>query len=289
MEAKSGADCAKYLVVAENEPFARALRTKLQRWGEAAIARNYDEVVRMIRGRPYSAVFVDVCLPGGSGLDLLREFRRFHPRTPAMVLTGHFEQPHSVTACALRAQYVVKPISLAAIEAFVTQPASFDEALADTLEKWRVRYGLSDAEADVLHHAACGVSIDAIAEGRGTGKSTLVTQLGSACRKTGDHSSGRMIARVLRDVAGQPSAWGEFPVRRRSGLFAVAAQRPSPSAPLSERERDVVMRVTLGMSYKEVANDLGIAHATVRTLSRRAAAKLRIVDRGAPRKVGSKK
>jgi len=205
-----------------------------------------------------------------------------------MVLTGHFEHAHAVSACALRAQYVVKPISLAAIEAFVTRPTSFDKSMADTLDQWRVRYHLSGAEVDVLEHAACGDSIEAIAEARGTATSTLVTQLGSACRKTRDDSSGKMIARLLREVAGQASACAEFPVRGRSGLFAVAAKPPSASH-LSKRERDVVTRLSLGHSNKEIAYDLGIADATVRTLSRRADAKLGSADGRAPLKVGSKK
>jgi DNA-binding NarL/FixJ family response regulator len=242
----------------------------------------------MLRDGAYSAIFMDVWLPGGSGLDALKMFRLLHPGTPAMVLTGQFEHAHALTACALRAQYVVKPVSLAAIEAFVTQPVSFDKAMADALDEWRVRYHLSGAEADVLKHAACGDSIDAIAEARGTAISTLVTQLGSACRKTRDDSSGKMIARLLREVAGQAAACAEFPVRGRSGVFAVAAQRPSASE-LSKRERDVVTRLGLGHTNKEIAYDLGIADATVRTISRRANAKLGSADRHAPQEVGSKK
>ncbi len=225
----------------------------------------------MLRGGAYSAIFTDVSLPGGSGLDALKMFRHLHPRTPAMVLTGQFDQAHALMACVLRAQYVVMPISLAAIEAFVTQPVSFDKAMADVLDKWRVRCGLSDAEVGVLHRVACGDTVSAIAEARGTAVSTLVTQLGSTCRKTRDDSSGKMIARLLREVAGQPSSCADFPLRRR------------PNAPhLSERERDVVMRLSLGNSNKEIAYDLGIAHATVRTLSRRANAKLGIADRRSP-------
>jgi DNA-binding CsgD family transcriptional regulator len=161
--------------------------------------------------------------------------------------------------------------------------------MADMLDKWRVSYGLSGAEVDVLHLAAAGESIEAIAEARRTARSTIVAQLGSARRKTRDHSSGnKMIARLLREVAGQPSACPEFPVRRQSGEFAVAAQLPS--APhLSERESDVITRLSLGHSNKEIAYDLGIAHATVRTLSRRADAKLGIVDSQVPLKVASRK
>jgi len=69
--------------------------------------------------------------------------------------------------------------------------------------------------------------------------------------------------------------------------MAVAAPRPS-TPHLSERERDVITRLSLGHSNKEIAYDLGIAHATVRTLARRANAKLGRADRRTPVKARAK-
>jgi len=109
----------QFLIVEDNRLFGATLVAKLGRWGTTTWATDYDEAMRSISERTYSVLFVDVRLPTRSGLDVLREFRRRHPATPAMVLTGYFEQADSVTACCLRAQYVVKPITLAALEAFV--------------------------------------------------------------------------------------------------------------------------------------------------------------------------
>jgi DNA-binding NarL/FixJ family response regulator len=265
-----------FLVVEDRSGFANALKKTLERWGEVTWVRNLDEAVAAFSSGTFSALITDVRLPGRSGFEVLEEFRKLHPSTPAMVLTGYFDEDGSHRACDLGAQYVAKPITLSALMAFVTRRRSFKENVADTLDKWKVRWGLSNAEAEVLHCVACGDSFDAIAKTRGTAKATLVAQLGGVCRKTSNHSSGKMIARFLREAAGQPAICADFSVRERTGVFDIAAQRPS--APhLSERERDVVTRLNLGRSFKEIAYDLGISYATVRTLSRRADAKLGIV------------
>jgi DNA-binding NarL/FixJ family response regulator len=275
------------LLVEDNDGVGKTLKKTLEKWVDVTWARNFDEALAAFSTEVFAALITDVRLPGRSGFEVLEEFRKVQA-SPAMVLTGHFDEEGSRRACELGAQYVAKPITLSALRAFVTQPASFEKAMVDTLDKWRVRYGLSEAEGNILHQAACGHSSNAISEARGTAGSTLVAQLGSARRKTRDDSSGEMIGRLLREVAGQPAACAELPVRRRSDVFAVAAQRAS-APPLSERERDVVMRRRLGSSNKEIAYDLGIAHATVRTLSRRANAKLGIADSQVPLKVASKK
>ncbi|HSC89498.1 MAG TPA: helix-turn-helix transcriptional regulator, partial [Polyangiaceae bacterium] len=54
---------------------------------------------------------------------------------------------------------------------------------------------------------------------------------------------------------------------------------PESAARLAERERQVVSNLSLGLTNKEIAFELGLAHSTVRVLVARAAAKLGVKTR----------
>ena len=125
--------------------------------------------------------------------------------------------------------------------------------------------------------------VEAIAHERGTTNATVNAQLGNMRRKTRDPSAA-LIARVLREAAGcAPN--GHESSQRRSGFFPVAAVIPD-SVAFSEREREIIDLVKLGRSNKEIAYELGIAHATVGTLQRRAKAKLQLTTPLVPRAHG---
>jgi DNA-binding CsgD family transcriptional regulator len=61
--------------------------------------------------------------------------------------------------------------------------------------------------------------------------------------------------------------------------YIVAVEVPRGWSELSPRERDVVRRAIAGASNKEIARDLELAHATVRVMLHRAAAKLKARNR----------
>ncbi len=109
----------EYLIVEDHEGFGRTLKKTLERWGNVTWVRRFDEAVAAFRRRPFSALFVDVRLPGRSGFEVLEAFREANARTPAMVLTGYFDGRDSVRACELGAQYVAKPITTQGLHTFV--------------------------------------------------------------------------------------------------------------------------------------------------------------------------
>jgi DNA-binding NarL/FixJ family response regulator len=129
MQTNANIGRAHYLIVEDDAYFSRALQSKLRSWGETTLVRNYDDATYAFRRKTYSALFQDVRLPGGVGLDVLKAFRRLYPSTPAMVLTGLFEQADSILAWELGAAYVIKPISLAALQAFVCAVGERESAL----------------------------------------------------------------------------------------------------------------------------------------------------------------
>jgi ActR/RegA family two-component response regulator len=115
----------RYLVV-EDEPFvARALARLVRRFGEAVVART----VRAAKGHvssgvPWRAFLLDLGLPDGSGLDVLRAVRSVFPRTPALVLTGHLEAELVNAVHDLGAQYTVKPLDDGRVQRFLEEVAA---------------------------------------------------------------------------------------------------------------------------------------------------------------------
>jgi DNA-binding CsgD family transcriptional regulator len=69
------------------------------------------------------------------------------------------------------------------------------------LQDWTGRYGLSEAEADLLGRTALGESRRTIAEARDTSPETVKKQIAHLIGKTGDDSLHSAAERLLRDVA----------------------------------------------------------------------------------------
>lgn len=112
------------------ERLGRALRAREFDVTEAA---GYDEAVNLLATlRPDRAV-LDLRMPGGSGLDLLRLVRRESPETAVVMLTGYGSIANAVEAMRLGAVgYVTKPADAdQVLAAFDAEPA----LLADTTEE----------------------------------------------------------------------------------------------------------------------------------------------------------
>jgi two-component system OmpR family response regulator len=72
-----------------------------------AVAREF------LRDRPYDLVSMDVSLPDGSGLDMVREMRDGGSTTPILVLTSHGETSRRVEGLDSGADdYLIKPFAL---------------------------------------------------------------------------------------------------------------------------------------------------------------------------------
>jgi DNA-binding NarL/FixJ family response regulator len=63
--------------------------------GEAATA---SEVMRLVQERHWGVIVLDISLPGGSGIDVLREIRRERPEARVLILTVHPEEQYAVRA-----------------------------------------------------------------------------------------------------------------------------------------------------------------------------------------------
>jgi DNA-binding response OmpR family regulator len=95
-------------------------------------------------------VLLDLMLPGGDGLDVLKELRRLKPRLPVIIITARGREADRVRGLRMGADdYVVKPFSvrelLARVDAVLRRaPASDEPGPADPATAWPIPGGLVD-------------------------------------------------------------------------------------------------------------------------------------------------
>jgi len=120
----------RLLVVEDNEPLADVLRETLHKADftvdrAATLAEARDSV----RAARYDAIILDLMLPDGEGLDLLRDLRRSAERTPVLILSARDRVEDRVRGLDLGADdYLPKPFDvgelLARLRALLRRPAA---------------------------------------------------------------------------------------------------------------------------------------------------------------------
>jgi len=103
----------RVLVVDDEPPAMEELAYLLGRdgrIGEVLTAASGEQALRLLEhDNPVDAIFLDVAMPGLSGLDLARVLARFRSPTPVVFVTAHDE--HAVEAFELHAvDYLLKPV-----------------------------------------------------------------------------------------------------------------------------------------------------------------------------------
>lgn len=122
---------ARVLLVEDEPNIAESLLFILRRAGfEVEATTDGAAALRRLRERAFSALVLDIMLPGMNGLDLLREVRadRTLARLPVMVLTAKGQAKDRKTAEEVGADiFVTKPFSNAevveAVSRLVENPA----------------------------------------------------------------------------------------------------------------------------------------------------------------------
>jgi PAS domain S-box-containing protein len=112
----------------------------------------------------------------------------------------------------------------------------------------------------------------ALAVGRFTGEADMICADGSrASVQWGASAEVVTGRRLVLVVALSTSRWG--------GQFRRSTLSPRDAGPLSRREQEIVRLIALGSTGPEIADELQIAHDTVRTHVRNAMTKLRARSR----------
>src|SRR5690349_12242465 len=102
------------LVVDDDEAIRWTLREALGTWGFApAEAGSVAEAIKSFNADLPAAVLLDIDLPDGSGLDVLRDIKREHPEAIVIMITGNVQVDNTISALRGGAyDFIGKPINL---------------------------------------------------------------------------------------------------------------------------------------------------------------------------------
>jgi two-component system, NtrC family, response regulator AtoC len=102
------------LVVDDDQMIRWTLREALQSWGFTTVeAASAAEAVKQFQAELPAAVLLDIDLPDGSGLDVLREIKREHPEAIVIMITGNVQIDNTISALRGGAyDFIAKPINL---------------------------------------------------------------------------------------------------------------------------------------------------------------------------------
>jgi signal transduction histidine kinase/DNA-binding response OmpR family regulator len=110
------------VLVVDDEPSVRELLVRcLSGLGHTVHeAENGEQGVRLVTGRRYDIVFVDIRMPGISGVQVLERIKAIDPTTQVVIITGYASVASAVECMKLGAfDYVCKPLQLEEIELLV--------------------------------------------------------------------------------------------------------------------------------------------------------------------------
>ena len=109
----------RVLLVEDDEVLGDAVRTYVRRQGHAvdwAMSREATEA--SLAAAPYDLVLLDLRLPDGNGIDILRQMRSRRDVTPVIIMTAHDQVSDRIAGLNAGADdYLVKPVDLGELQA----------------------------------------------------------------------------------------------------------------------------------------------------------------------------
>src|SRR3569833_1557028 len=113
---------ARILVIEDDDNIAALLARELRGLGHTVdLVRYAEDALLAARGNDYCLMIVDLGLPDGDGLDLVRELRRRSIDAPILMLTARRKVEDRVVGLSCGADdYLVKPFAVAEMRARVT-------------------------------------------------------------------------------------------------------------------------------------------------------------------------
>jgi DNA-binding NarL/FixJ family response regulator len=179
----------KILIVEDEPSLSSTLVRATETYFTPVTAASKTAAIDMVdHGEQVVAAIIDIGLPDGSGLEVVKRLRDRAPDMPILVLTGSNE-PHAINeAQLLRAEYVVKPFFTDNVARFVQRALAHRSAvdkdrLQATVTQLSTQYRLSQREAQILIFAVEGVPRRHMAEVLKVSENTVKTQVRSLLDK----------------------------------------------------------------------------------------------------------
>jgi len=109
----------KLLIIEDNKELLQNIRTYLKREGYICeAAQNYEQAFDKVMSYTYDVVLIDIMIPGGSGLQVLRELKSVRPETGTIIISAKNALDDKVEGLELGADdYITKPFQLPELHA----------------------------------------------------------------------------------------------------------------------------------------------------------------------------
>jgi two-component system, NarL family, invasion response regulator UvrY len=167
-------------------------------------ARNAQEALDLVWKQKWDVVVLDITMPGRSGLDVLREIKKFKPRLPVLVLSMHPENQFAVRVLKTGASgYMTKESApdelVGAVKKVLAGGRYVSNALAENLaaslsvNQKAPQEKLSDREFQVLRLIASGKMITDIARELSLSVKTISTYRSRVLEKMGMKNNAELM------------------------------------------------------------------------------------------------
>lgn len=109
----------KLLIIEDNQDLLQNIQTYLKREGYICeTAKSYSAAFDKVMSYTYDVVLIDIMIPGGSGLQVLRELKSVNPETGTIIISAKNALDDKVEGLELGADdYITKPFQLPELHA----------------------------------------------------------------------------------------------------------------------------------------------------------------------------
>lgn len=197
----------RLLIVEDDELGRRTLERFFRGSVEVvAVGTGQEGLAALASHKRWVGAVLDWRLPDTDGLTLLGQIREAWPTMPILLATAHMDAACANRVHVLRAEYVVKPIALANLEAFLRRimDVTSTPTLLRVIGEISKQKGFSRAEQEVVEAIANGVLRAEVGAYLGITENSVKTLVRRLLAKFGGTSLDQVIHEANRRCATSP-------------------------------------------------------------------------------------
>lgn len=182
------------LIVDDDHGVARAVQRFVPDTYGSVLAHSVSEARELLAQTSLiRAAVIDLGLPDGSGIEIVKALRTMAPDLPVLVLTAILNGALVNEVNALGAQYVCKPDFARNLVAFFAAIGRAPQDASERIAAAADALHLTNREREILAHATGGVPRGRLAEVMGISENTLKKYVRAVLRKTNQSSLSEAV------------------------------------------------------------------------------------------------
>jgi len=201
-------DGLSFLVVEDDGAVRRTLVRGLSSHGTVESVGTCAAARMALRARSFDGIVLDVGLPDGSGVDLIKYAHDRLPGVCILVLTGTSDHTVITKTHDAGARFLLKPCDGQQLDVLAadarTRKTARERRTRAALLRWTEDYELTETEIELLELACAGVPRETFASSRGVRPDTIRKQVQMLLRKTGHDTFEAAVNGLLREALAEP-------------------------------------------------------------------------------------